>query len=178
MTNQQLAPQAINEAQLILEDYLLPRPQNHEHILDRLVEVLKRPDLVVAKPLAATKQPRAQMSKLPSIALTAWIATLLSVGIPNAQAKQQCSAAAPKNPHGQWWSYRLIDGRNCWYEGKPMLSKSLLEWPKEASAQPVSNGKVTSVVTQKPGNPLDAQARTLNDSDTFEARWRERVDMR
>jgi hypothetical protein len=178
MTNQQLAPQAINEAQLILEDYLRPRPQNHERILDRLVEVLERPDLVVAKPLAATEQPRAQMSKLPSIALTAWIATLLSVGIPNAQAKQQCSAAAPKNPHGQWWSYRLIDGRNCWYEGKPMLSKSLLEWPKEASAQPVSNGKVTSVVTQKPGNPLDAQARTLNDSDTFEARWRDRVDMR
>jgi hypothetical protein len=117
------------------------------------------------------------MSKLPSIALAAWIAALLSVGIPNAQAKQQCSAAAPSNPHGQWWSYRLIDGRKCWYEGKPMLSKSLLEWPKEASAQPVSNGKVTSVVTQKPGNPLDAQARTLNDSDTFEARWRERVDM-
>jgi hypothetical protein len=82
------------------------------------------------------------------------------------------------NPHGQWWSYRLIDGRKCWYEGKPMLSKSLLEWPKEASAQPVSNGKVTIVVTQKPGDPLDAQARTLNDSDTFEARWRERVDMR
>ena len=177
MTNQQLAPQAINEAQLILEDYLRPRSQNHERILDRLMEVLERPDLVVAVS-RLQRQSRAQMSKLPSIALTAWIATLLSVGIPNAQAKQQCSAAAPKNPHGQWWSYRLIDGRKCWYEGKPMLSKSLLEWPKEASAQPVSNGKVTSVVTQKPGNPLDAQARTLNDSDTFEARWRERVDMR
>ena len=48
MTDQQLAPQAINEAQLILEDYLRPRPQNHERILDRLVEVLERPDLVVA----------------------------------------------------------------------------------------------------------------------------------
>jgi len=59
-----------------------------------------------------------------------------------------------------------------------MLSKSLLEWPMEASAQPVSIGKVTSVVTQKPGNPLDAQARALNDSDTFEARWCERVDLR
>src|SRR6266481_1626430 len=180
MTDQQLAPQAINEAQLILEDYLRLRPQNHELILDRMVEVSRTPRFGSrCKPLAATKQPRsAQMSKLPSIALTAWIATLLSLGIPNAQAKQQCSAAAPKNPHGQWWSYRLIDGRNCWYEGKPMLSKSLLEWPKEASAPPVSNGKVTSVVIQKPGNPLNAQARTLNDSDTFEARWRERVDMR
>ena len=48
MTDQQLAPQAINEAQLILEDYPRPRPQNHERILDRLVEVLERPDLVVA----------------------------------------------------------------------------------------------------------------------------------
>jgi hypothetical protein len=117
------------------------------------------------------------MRKLPSIALAAWIATLLSVGIPNAQAKQQCSAKTPSNPNGHWWSYRLIDGRKCWYEGKPMLSKSLLEWPKEESAQPVSNEEVTSVVTEKPGNPLDAQARAPKDADTFEARWRERVKM-
>ena len=49
MTDQQLALRAINEAQLILEEYLRPRPQNnHERILDRLVEVLERPDLVVA----------------------------------------------------------------------------------------------------------------------------------
>ena len=102
MTDQQLALQAINEAQLILEEYLRPRPQNNERILDRLVEVLERPDLVVArKPFAATKQSRsAPMSKLPTIALAAGIATLLSVGMPDAQAKQQCSAAAPKNPHG------------------------------------------------------------------------------
>jgi hypothetical protein len=118
------------------------------------------------------------MRKLPAIALAASIATLLPVGTPNAQAKQQCSAAAPSNAHGRWWSYRLIDGRKCWYEGKPMLSKSLLEWPKEspkASRQTVSNREVKSVVTEKPGNPLDAQARALDDSDTFESRWRERV---
>ena len=114
------------------------------------------------------------MRKLPTIALAAGIATLLPVGTPNAQAKQQCSAAAPSNPHGRWWSYRLIDGRKCWYEGKPKLSKSLLEWPKEASAHPISNREVKGVVTEKPGNPLlDAQARAPK--DTFEARWRERV---
>ena len=48
MTDQQLALQAINEAQLILEEYLRPRPQNNERILDKLVEVLDRPELVVA----------------------------------------------------------------------------------------------------------------------------------
>src|SRR2546422_10198832 len=115
--------------------------------------------------------------QIPSIALAACIVTFSSIGMPTAQAKQQCSAAAPSNPHGRWWSYRLIDGRKCWYEGKPMLSKSLLEWPKEASAQPISNREVTSVATEKSENPLDAQAWAPKDSDSFEARWRERVKM-
>ena len=49
MTDQELALRAVCEAQRILEDYLQPRPQNNERrILDRLVEVLERPDLVVA----------------------------------------------------------------------------------------------------------------------------------
>src|SRR3979490_2912873 len=48
MTDQQLALQAVSEAQRILEEYLEPRPHDHERILDRLVEVLERPDLVVA----------------------------------------------------------------------------------------------------------------------------------
>jgi hypothetical protein len=115
------------------------------------------------------------MRKLPAIALAAWIATLLPVGTPNAQAKQQCNAAAPSNPHGRWWSYRLIDGRKCWYEGKPMLSKSLLEWPAQASAQPDADKAPTNVVSEKPGNPLDSQARLPDDLHSFEARWRARV---
>jgi hypothetical protein len=49
MTDQELALQAVGEAQRILEAYLQPRPQNNERrILDRLVEVLDRPDLVIA----------------------------------------------------------------------------------------------------------------------------------
>jgi hypothetical protein len=48
MTDQQLALQAVSEAQRILEEYLQPRPQNNERILDKLVEVLERADLVVA----------------------------------------------------------------------------------------------------------------------------------
>src|SRR6266852_1036661 len=44
----QLAIQAVSDAQRILEEYLEPRPHNNERILDKLVEVLGRPDLVVA----------------------------------------------------------------------------------------------------------------------------------
>ncbi|MCA6107713.1 hypothetical protein [Bradyrhizobium cenepequi] len=49
MTDEQLALQAVREAQGILEEYLQPRPRNNERvILDRLVEVLERPELLVA----------------------------------------------------------------------------------------------------------------------------------
>jgi hypothetical protein len=49
MTDQHLGLQAVSEAQRILEEYLQPRRQNSERrILDELVEVLKRPGLVVA----------------------------------------------------------------------------------------------------------------------------------
>jgi hypothetical protein len=112
----------------------------------------------------------------PSVALAACFVTLVSVGVPNAQTKQQCSAAKPSDQHAHWWSYRLIDGRKCWYEGKPMLSKSLLEWPKEAFGQPGPGRQVTSAVTEKPSDPLDSQAWAPEDSDTFEARWRARVE--
>jgi hypothetical protein len=47
-TDQQLALKAMSEAQHILEEYLEPRPHNNEHLLDRLVEVLERPDVLVA----------------------------------------------------------------------------------------------------------------------------------
>jgi hypothetical protein len=48
MTDQQLALQAVSDAQRILKEYLQPRPNDSERILDRLVEVLERPDLMVA----------------------------------------------------------------------------------------------------------------------------------
>jgi len=109
--------------------------------------------------------------QFPLIAFAACIAALSSIGIPTAQAKQKCSAAMPSNPHA-YWSWRLIDGKKCWYEGKPMLSKSLLEWAAQTSAQPNSDGELESDLPEKPGNPLDSQAWAPNNSDTFEARWR------
>ena len=114
------------------------------------------------------------MRKLPPIALAAWVATLLSVGMPNAQAKQQCSAATPSNAHGRWWSYRLIDGRKCWYEGKPMLSKSLLEWPRR-HPQPFPT-EVTSS-HKEAWHSIGLASLGTEDSDTFEARWRGRWEL-
>src|SRR3954447_2649451 len=146
----QLALHPSSEAQLTLQ----PLARNNERIVNGITR-----------------------KQLPSIALAACFVTLLSVGMPHAQAKQQCSAAMPSNPHGHWWSYRLLDGRKCWYEGKPMLSKSLLEWPTEASTQPGTSREVKRVISEKPGGPLDSQAWAPKASETFEARWRARIEL-
>ena len=114
------------------------------------------------------------------VLLAACIAALAPIGGANAKAIE-CSVARPSSPQG-YWSWRLIDGRKCWYVGKTMISKSLLQWPAKASVQakadpkpvPVTIVPVT-VVTEKRSDPLDAQARMLDYANSFEARWRARA---
>jgi hypothetical protein len=113
---------------------------------------------------------------LRSLVLTICIAVLPLAGMANAQAKQQCSATMPSDPHGQWWSYRFIDGRKCWYAGKPMLSKSLLEWPKVASAK-TGTAEAGGALAARPGDPLDEREVALKEPDSFEARWRDRISI-
>ena len=115
----------------------------------------------------------------------ACIAVLLSTGGANAKGVE-CSVARPSHTH-VYWSWRLIDGRKCWYAGKTMISKSLLKWPAKApvlaKADPTS-ARVTVVPvtvvpatgpTEKRSDPLDAQARLLEYASSFEARWRARA---
>lgn len=106
---------------------------------------------------------------LPAIAC---IAALAIAGVTSAQAKQVCSVAAGSQGY---WSWRMIDGKKCWYAGKPMLSKSMLEWPAEASAQPVSEADATAAPVMRRSDPMDAQASIGENSPTFEQLWRSRI---
>jgi hypothetical protein len=72
------------------------------------------------------------------------------------------------------WSWRLIDGRKCWYAGKTVISKSMLRWPAGAPAQTETDAAPVSVAAEKRSGLMDAQARMLDD-DSFESRWRARV---
>src|SRR6476620_9392885 len=40
----------------------------------------------------------------------------------------------PSSPghDGKWWSYRIVEFKRCWYQGKPGRSKDLLHWAKQA----------------------------------------------
>jgi hypothetical protein len=82
-----------------------------------------------------------------------------------AQAKQ-CHTARPSDAQA-YWSYRLIDGRKCWYEGRPGFSKSLLHWPAEQTEKKNSrqepDARPAGVASKY--NPLDAQASITSDRD-------------
>jgi len=156
--------------------------------------------------------------QIPAFLVAVCVASLVPTVVPVAQAKatiKECSAS-PGKTSGHW-SWRLIDGRKCWYAGKAVIAKASLRWPataqakaapakaveakaadakavdtKAADAKPVDAkaGTLTSadvkaaqarpapatvgVATEKRGNPMDAQARMLDD-DSFESRWRARV---
>jgi hypothetical protein len=103
------------------------------------------------------------------------ISALVTIGILTAEAKapiKECSAS-PQKAQGHW-SWRLIDGRKCWYTGKTVISKSLLKWPAAVPAQAKAVAAPVRVATEKRSGPMDAQARMLAD-DSFESRWRARV---
>ena len=112
--------------------------------------------------------------------LVACMAALAPVGAANAKA-MECSVARPSNATA-YWSWRLIDGRKCWYAGKAVIAKSSLRWAAMAPAQPKADAAPVIVATapivvatEKRSDPMDAQARMLDADNTFEARWRARV---
>jgi hypothetical protein len=82
-----------------------------------------------------------------------------------AQAKQ-CSTERPSNAQS-YWSYRLIDGRKCWYEGKPGFSKSLLHWSATQTEKKNSRREpdTSPASAASKYNPLDAQASFTSNPD-------------
>ena len=91
------------------------------------------------------------------------IGFLFLAGIQAAEAKQ-CSPEMPSNPPLHW-SYRLIDGRKCWYEGENNFPKALLQWPEQtpflSAFDKIEPPKAAAV----------PQAAPQPDRASFEARW-------
>ena len=104
-------------------------------------------------------------------------ALLASVSTISTAQAIDCAAELPAVRSGHW-SYRLIDGRKCWYEGKPGLSKSMLEWPPRVSSAQRSRPHeevARAMPVESPGKMMDAQAWAPAVADTFEELWRTRV---
>src|SRR3569833_2514246 len=108
------------------------------------------------------------MKNFQPLVFAACIVGVFPMTVVTAQAKQ-CSAERPSNARS-YWSYRLIDGRKCWYEGKPMLQKSLLLWSSAQTVRAVDTDR-EPVLPAGSYNFLVAQAAMPDDSNSFEAHW-------
>jgi hypothetical protein len=118
-----------------------------------------------------------------AVCTSALVLALAAISAPEAEAKaqiRQCQVGRPASAQGHW-TWRNVDGRKCWYAGRAMIPRSLLQWPAVAQAKVKPAPPPVITVTEKRSEPMDAQARML-DSDfsdnSFEARWRARVSIR
>ena len=83
----------------------------------------------------------------------------------------ECSSELPAVRSGHW-SYRVIEGRKCWYQGQNLLPKSLLRWPDSS----LFNAQAKMPVADRRDfvDPEDGSCcwPPLNNDDGFESRWR------
>ena len=119
------------------------------------------------------------------VLMAALSAALVPINAPAAQIKE-CRATVPAKAQGHW-SWRLIDGRKCWYAGKTVIPKSALRWPATTPAQakapvaaPVVQAKAAEATTvgaatEKRSDPMNARAQMTDDADSFESRWQARA---
>ena len=91
------------------------------------------------------------------------VLTIALFGLATPAQAKQCRTERPSDAQA-YWSYRLIDGKKCWYEGKPGYSKSLLQWPAAQTEKKNARRESDARPASKP-NLLDAQASLSENSD-------------
>jgi hypothetical protein len=99
------------------------------------------------------------------------IAFALTVTIRAATAIE-CRTEAPSGA-SEYWSWRIIDGKKCWYPGRPGISKANLYWPK--TGEPTT-GQGRAFETVEPYGPpslpdLESDLSRPNGNTTFKERW-------
>jgi hypothetical protein len=56
-----------------------------------------------------------------------------------ANSAVQCKAELPAVRTGHW-SWRIVDGKRCWYPGSPGMDKARLQWPRSAPPRAPNDG--------------------------------------
>jgi hypothetical protein len=87
----------------------------------------------------------------------------------------ECSAE-PQSGKGHW-SWRTIDGKKCWYPGRPGISKDKLRWPATTVGQGGDQDPESALAAAaEPATLRDAVAPRQDDAQparalTFKERW-------
>lgn len=93
---------------------------------------------------------------------------LLSI---DAAAAIECRATLPSD-RKEHWAWRMIDGRQCWYQGPTGLDKSLLHWPAAApppAAEPPATEAMAPIAKPPAPEPLPADEPMADESERLAA---------
>src|SRR5262249_14123719 len=60
------------------------------------------------------------------------VTTMMLLALTTPAAAIECRTAKPAGAP-EWWSWREVDGRRCWYARRPGMDKHLLHWAQPAS---------------------------------------------
>ena len=106
------------------------------------------------------------------------LAFVLEVIVPTAKAETIECRERPETR--EYWSWREIDGRRCWFKGHRSISKKLLSWGPRSPADVIQPDPTTAQMRSSdglsgsPGQPLEVRENpeTLDSSlDPFETAW-------
>jgi hypothetical protein len=62
------------------------------------------------------------------VALALVVAIAIMAGVLSARAADACLAVKPRDQKGQYYQWRTVDNRTCWYAGRTKKAKSQLHW--------------------------------------------------
>jgi hypothetical protein len=87
----------------------------------------------------------------------ALIAVLISCALIDVARGGDLVECEPQRVTGGYWAYRIIDGRECWYQGQPGKPKNELFWARAPSArQPMDHEAETQAEPPDPSSRLMA----------------------
>lgn len=102
------------------------------------------------------------------------LGAILMVSASSAEAID-CAAELPTVRKGHW-TYRIVDGRKCWYAGRASIPKSSLRWVKrERDPSPVNaKAEMSSIDRADFTDPEDGSCcwPPATKDESFETRWR------
>ena len=84
------------------------------------------------------------LSSMLSSTLRAAIALALAFEVTLPSARAETIECRERPETREYWSWREIDGRRCWYKGRQRISKELLSWGPKTPAEAIEFDTTTA----------------------------------
>jgi hypothetical protein len=89
--------------------------------------------------------------------LGAAVVLAIAIGVVLPTAKAETIECHEKAETREYWTWREIDGRRCWYKGRRRVSKSLLFWAPKKSPEAIEID-LTTASSQPQVSPAESTA--------------------